>query len=666
MDSNNQTISIEDVKLPPGYRFKPNDSELITCYLIRKILNNRPLPTTAIKDIAFYDFDPEQLPIAYCRDKEAYFFTQVVPGRITKSGGQWKVSGPDFQVTVGAQVAGSKTCFVFYSAEEEERTKWTMREYRVNPGLTLYSQNEILKSKIDTYVICKVRYKEDDENLNLPNDDHTFQTISIEDVKLPRGFRFAPTRTELIRDYLINKILNRPLPTTAIMDYIDFYDIDPDQLPISDKFLAYYRDKEGYGFTQLVPGRTTRSGGHWKAHAREMSVMSGDKVIGSKTYFVYHSAREKECTHNWTMHEYRVDPGFMIQAESTDETLKSKVIRIANSDSVCLLQIDSAFVICKVKYVDFLKFPPGYYFKPTDTELITDYLINKILNRPVLYPIAIKDIIFFYDLDPEQLIPIGQFLLFNDFVSVFRREAYFYTQVVEERRTTKSGGGCWKASGQDVLIKRGDEVIGFKKYFVFYSAGEKKSTDWTMYEYRVNPGFMIPANAPNVTLKRKVRYFCDMLRDKFLAYYRDKEGYGFTQVVPGRTTRSGGHWKAHAREMSVMSGDKVIGSKTYFVYYSAREKECTHNWTMHEYRVDPGFMIQAESTDETLKSKVIRYFCDMLCMQRGLLRIVPSMKPPQIRMKKPSTMNPSSRIRANPPSRMINLKIHDIQLEDQC
>ncbi|KAK4853687.1 hypothetical protein QYF36_012925 [Acer negundo] len=487
MDSNNQTISIEDVKLPPGYRFKPNDSELITRYLIRKILNNRPLPTTAIKDIAFYDFDPEQLPIgefsAYCRPKEAYFFTQVVPGRMTKNGGQWTVSGPDLQVTVGDQVAGSKTRFVFYSAGEEERAKWTMREYRVYPGLTLYSQNEILKSKIDTYVICKVRYKEDDENLNLSNDDHTFQTISIEDVKLPRGFRFAPTHTELIRDYLINKILNQPLPTTAIMDYIDFYDIDPDQLPISDKFLAYYRDKEGYGFTQVVPGRTTRSGGHWKTLDMEMPVMSGDKLIGSKTYFAFYSAREKKCTHNWTMHEYRVDPGFMIQAESTDETLKSK--------------IDSTFVICKVRNVDFIKLPPGYYYKPTDTELITDYLINKILNRPVPYSIAFKDIIFFYDLNPEQLIPIAD----------RGREAYFYTQVVEERRTMKSGGGGWKASGQDVLIMRGDEVIGFKKYFVFYWAGENKSTDWTMYEYRVNPGFMIPANEPNVTLKRKIDTF---------------------------------------------------------------------------------------------------------------------------------------------------------------
>ncbi|KAK2659860.1 hypothetical protein Ddye_006393 [Dipteronia dyeriana] len=515
MDSNNQTISIEDVKLPPGYRFKPNDSELITLYLIRKILNNRPIPTTAIKDIAFYDFDPEQLPIdefsAYCRHEEAYFFTQVVPGRITKSGGEWKVSGPDMQVTVGNQVVGVKTCFVFYSAGEENRTKWTMREYRINPGLTLYSQNEVLKSKIDTYVICKVRYKEDDENLNFSNDEHTFQTISTEDLKLPGGFRFAPTHTELIRDYLINKILNRPLPTTAIMDYIHFYDIDPDQLPISefllfnvfffffgsffcllidcglvcvrgcvgDQFLAYYRDKEGYGFTQVVPGRTTRSGGHWELHASEVPVMDGDGVvIGFKTYFVYYSANKEKRTNNWTMHEYEVDPGFMIQAESTDKTLESK--------------IDSTFVICKVKNADFVKLPPGYHFKPTDTELITDYLINKILNRPVPYSIAIKDISFFYDLDPEQL-PIAD----------HRREAYFYTQVVEGQ-TTKSGGGGWMASGRDLLIKRGDEVIGFKKYFVFYSAGQKKSTDWTMYEYKVNPCFMIPADAPNVTLKRKI------------------------------------------------------------------------------------------------------------------------------------------------------------------
>ena len=85
--------------------------------------------------------------------------------------------------------------------------------------------------------------------------------------------------------------------------------------------------------------------------------------------------------------------------------------------------------------------------------------------------------------------------------------AYFFTQVVQGRRTTKSGGQ-WKASGRYESIMRSDEVsldevIGFKTFFVFYSAGEEKTSNWTMHEYRVNPG-LIPAESTNETLKSKV------------------------------------------------------------------------------------------------------------------------------------------------------------------
>ncbi|KAK0572218.1 hypothetical protein LWI29_028044 [Acer saccharum] len=172
-----QTISLENIKLPLGFRFKPKDSSLITLYLIRKILNNRPLPTNAIKDIVFYDFDPDQLPIGefsgYCRHKEAYFFTEVVPGRTTKSGGLWKVHGPYVPIMSGDVVLGFKKYFVFYSAGEE-KTNWNMYEYRLNPRLIRAdSPNELLKSKIDYFVICKVRYREDDENLSTDDDDTT-------------------------------------------------------------------------------------------------------------------------------------------------------------------------------------------------------------------------------------------------------------------------------------------------------------------------------------------------------------------------------------------------------------------------------------------------------------------------------------------------------------
>ncbi|TXG62207.1 hypothetical protein EZV62_013570 [Acer yangbiense] len=152
--------------LPDGTNFLPTGPDSFE----RKILNNRPLPTNAIKDIVFYDFDPDQLPIGYCRHKEAYFFTEVVPGRTTKSGGLWKVHGPYVPIMSGDVVIGFKKYFVFYSAGEE-KTNWNMYEYRLNPRLIRAdSPNELLISKIDYFVICKVRYREDEENLSTDDD----------------------------------------------------------------------------------------------------------------------------------------------------------------------------------------------------------------------------------------------------------------------------------------------------------------------------------------------------------------------------------------------------------------------------------------------------------------------------------------------------------------
>lgn len=46
--------------LPPGYRFHPNDDELICGYLLPK-MQNKPLPWNHIKDVNLYDYNPEEL-----------------------------------------------------------------------------------------------------------------------------------------------------------------------------------------------------------------------------------------------------------------------------------------------------------------------------------------------------------------------------------------------------------------------------------------------------------------------------------------------------------------------------------------------------------------------------------------------------------------------------
>ncbi|KAK4841824.1 hypothetical protein QYF36_011043 [Acer negundo] len=157
-------IETDIKKLPVGYRFDPPERDLILNYLINKILN-RPLPSNAIKDIHFYDFDPDQLPISefssYCKSNLAYFFTQVVQGRrTTKSGGHWKASGSDEPVwSKDDKIVGFKKSFVFYTGEE--KSNWIMHEYRDNPELILVDEsNKPLKSKIDSFVICKILYKD--------------------------------------------------------------------------------------------------------------------------------------------------------------------------------------------------------------------------------------------------------------------------------------------------------------------------------------------------------------------------------------------------------------------------------------------------------------------------------------------------------------------------
>ncbi|KAK4842251.1 hypothetical protein QYF36_018466 [Acer negundo] len=158
-------IETEIKKLPVGFRFGPPERDLILNYLINKILN-RPLPSNAIKDIHFFDFDPDQLPISkfsgYCKENQAYFFThQVVQGgrRTTKSG-HWKASDSEEEPVLfkDGKTVGFKKKFVFYSGDQ--KTYWTMREYRVNQDLIpANAPNEM----IDSYVICKIKYKDTSE-----------------------------------------------------------------------------------------------------------------------------------------------------------------------------------------------------------------------------------------------------------------------------------------------------------------------------------------------------------------------------------------------------------------------------------------------------------------------------------------------------------------------
>lgn len=52
----------EDLGLPIGYRFCPEDDEITMHYLKNKLLG-LPLSANIIRDIDLYEYDPDQLPI---------------------------------------------------------------------------------------------------------------------------------------------------------------------------------------------------------------------------------------------------------------------------------------------------------------------------------------------------------------------------------------------------------------------------------------------------------------------------------------------------------------------------------------------------------------------------------------------------------------------------
>ncbi|XP_057770574.1 NAC domain-containing protein 79-like [Salvia miltiorrhiza] len=126
--------------------------------------------------------------------------------------------------------------------------------------------------------------------------------------------------------------------------------------------------------------------------------------------------------------------------------------------------------------------PPGFRFHPTDEELITYYLTNKVSDFEFTTR-AVADV----DLnkcEPWDL-PAK--------ASMGEREWYFfslrdrkYPTGLRTNRATEAG--YWKTTGKDKEIFRGSALVGMKKTLVFYRgrAPKGEKTNWVMHEYRLH------------------------------------------------------------------------------------------------------------------------------------------------------------------------------------
>ncbi|XP_078152055.1 NAC domain-containing protein 100-like [Carex rostrata] len=129
-----------------------------------------------------------------------------------------------------------------------------------------------------------------------------------------------------------------------------------------------------------------------------------------------------------------------------------------------------------------LELPPGFRFHPTDGEIITNYLSQKVLDH-AFNAIAIGEV----DLnkcEPWDL-PSKAKMGEKEWYFFCQRDRKYPTGMRTNRATE---AGYWKATGKDKEIFRGRGVlVGMKKTLVFYKGRAPKGvkSNWVMHEYRL-------------------------------------------------------------------------------------------------------------------------------------------------------------------------------------
>ncbi|GAB2230817.1 hypothetical protein Drorol1_Dr00015111 [Drosera rotundifolia] len=168
-NSNNNGVGggVVEPNLPPGFRFHPTDEELITYYLLRKVLDSS-FSGRAIAEVDLNKCEPWELPEkAKMGEKEWYFYslrdrkypTGLRTNRATEAG-YWKATGKDREIysSKTCSLVGMKKTLVFYRgrAPKGEKSNWVMHEYRLEGK---FAYHYLSRSSKDEWVISRVFMK---------------------------------------------------------------------------------------------------------------------------------------------------------------------------------------------------------------------------------------------------------------------------------------------------------------------------------------------------------------------------------------------------------------------------------------------------------------------------------------------------------------------------
>ncbi|THU52857.1 hypothetical protein C4D60_Mb10t08330 [Musa balbisiana] len=167
MENYGRHFDNNEAQLPPGFRFHPTDEELITYYLLKKVLDSS-FTGRAIAEIDLNKCEPWELPEkAKMGEKEWYFFslrdrkypTGLRTNRATDAG-YWKATGKDREIysSKTMSLVGMKKTLVFYKgrAPKGEKSNWVMHEYRLEGK---FAYHFLSRSSKDEWVVSRVFQK---------------------------------------------------------------------------------------------------------------------------------------------------------------------------------------------------------------------------------------------------------------------------------------------------------------------------------------------------------------------------------------------------------------------------------------------------------------------------------------------------------------------------
>ncbi|XP_010536593.1 PREDICTED: NAC domain-containing protein 83 [Tarenaya hassleriana] len=170
------------VRLPPGFRFHPEEEDLVFEYLAKKVLN-RPMDFN-LPEIESYNADPWDLLGE--KNNEAYFFAKKQERerkRRETDSGYWEECEEEMEMEArdqnnyGLGFKGMKKTFVFFIGKRSRGsiTPWLMHEFRLVYVANARSPCPIrLKDAIDKWRAIKVFAKSDEsEEEEMEEDDFT-------------------------------------------------------------------------------------------------------------------------------------------------------------------------------------------------------------------------------------------------------------------------------------------------------------------------------------------------------------------------------------------------------------------------------------------------------------------------------------------------------------